>query len=318
MKKISYSEAKNNYKLIDDSNMRVFWDYWTEANKDFSFLLYDGDTVLDNLNLDNENYDNDIIGILVNGNLEVNNIYNFESDYGVHLVVLGDVSAKNIIVAGQDININGNLNVAEVFLGFYNHGSIFVGGDILSPTIIILDYGFVTFGKATGTVYGNECIYYSNNTDAPVTSLLCPNPGSNLEDIFDDSVFEVTEIDFKKIAQRAERNQPILSVYLFDEKDEINPSDVKKWLHHSKVTANTTKLKKWEMNITIVKSPTFEWILSEYGTTYKLILESDNVTIYFNGEKNHDLQIAQKGCVEYRKFKRIFENKTNNIEWYFE
>ena len=72
------------------------------------------------------------------------------------------------------------------------------------------------------------------------------------------------------------------------------------------------------MNITIVKSPTFEWILSEYGTTYKLILESDDVTIYFNDEKNHDFQIAQKGCVEYRKFKRIFENKTKNIEWYFE
>lgn len=322
MRKISYSEAKNNYKLIDDLNLRVFWDYWTDTNKEFSFLLYEGNTVLDNLNLDNDNYDNDIIGILVNGNLHVNNIYNFESDYGIHLVVLGDVNAKNIIVAGQDININGNLKVAEVFFGFYNHGSIFVGGDIFSPTIIILDYGFVTFGKAIGTLYGSECVYYSNKingVDLPVTPLLCPNPDSNLEDIFDDSVFDVTEIDFKKVAQRAEQNQAILSHYLYDdETDKINSDDIKRWLYHPSATENITQLKKWDKIITIVKSPTLEWRLSEYGSNYKLILENENVTIYYNNEKNQEFQIAQKGSINYRKIRRIFNDKTKNIEWHFE
>ncbi|NML21904.1 hypothetical protein HHL16_13525 [Pseudoflavitalea sp. G-6-1-2] len=81
--------------------------------------------------------------ILVEGNMVVDNyIYNEEVDSATGLIVLGDLTAKNIVVGGQEIYVDKNLQVAELFFGEYNHGELKVNGSITARVFISKDYHF--------------------------------------------------------------------------------------------------------------------------------------------------------------------------------
>ncbi len=317
-KKIKFPEAKNDFSPVNQFNLRVFWDYWADANKDFYFLLYDENIVLESLNLDNDHYSDDIIGIIIKGDLFVNNIYNFETDYGIHLIVLGNVIAKNIIVGGQDINISGNLTISEVFLGFYNHGSMFVEGNVNCPTIIIEDYSFVTNGEVDGTVFGNECIHFLNE---PNEKSICPSPDLYLESIFDESAFEVYDINFAALARKAELNQPVLSKYIYNEQtDCISIDEILYWIKYSSkhVSKNKIILKKWGTLITIIKHPIQELEIQKYEEIYKFLIVEARVELHFKQRECKKFTCIDKGSRTYRRAKRLLIDKSKNIDLYFQ
>lgn len=119
--------------LISDVSIDHLFD------EDARILLYDEDTRLDEIDLDNDDY----VGIVVKGDLAVSgNIYNENTDGACSLIVLGNLHAKNMAVGGQLIYVKGDINVDEVLIGSYNHGSLYSYGDVFCPLIISDDYAF--------------------------------------------------------------------------------------------------------------------------------------------------------------------------------
>lgn len=110
---------------------------------DDRFLLYNGSTVLDELDLDVEDY----ISIVVLGDLHVKgSIINENTDGACSLIVLGNLKAKNVCVGGQIIYITGYIAVEEMLMGVYNHGELYGNSYVWCPLVIADDYHFY-FGE---------------------------------------------------------------------------------------------------------------------------------------------------------------------------
>jgi hypothetical protein len=92
-----------------------------ESYTDMRVKYYDSDVTFDKLDLDEDNTEYDMI--VIDGNLTVNgNIVNANMNDGKELVVLGNVSANNLIAGGAEINIQGTANIENTVLGHYNDG----------------------------------------------------------------------------------------------------------------------------------------------------------------------------------------------------
>ncbi|MCF6405490.1 hypothetical protein L3C95_21480 [Chitinophaga filiformis] len=105
---------------------------------DDKFLLYNGTTALDELDLDI-----DYMGIVVVGDLHVKgSIINENTDGACSLIVLGNLKAKNVCVGGQIIYITGYIAVEEVLIGIYNHGELYSTSYVWCPLVISDDYHF--------------------------------------------------------------------------------------------------------------------------------------------------------------------------------
>ncbi|MBE1445914.1 DUF4241 domain-containing protein [Paenibacillus sp. OAS669] len=119
-------------KLPSDSLSYYVWIERRPERQEQEFVAYfSGDTTLESLDLDAPLGNEQISIILVDGNLTVNNyIYNENTDGAAGLIVIGHLSAKNILVGGQQIYVNGSLTVQELFWGDYNHGQLAVKGDV--------------------------------------------------------------------------------------------------------------------------------------------------------------------------------------------
>jgi len=106
---------------------------------DARFLLYTGTTVLNELDLDTEEY----MGIIVTGDLQINgSIINENTDGACSLIVLGNLRAKNVCVGGQIIYITGYIAVEEMLMGIYNHGELYGKSYVWCPAVIADDYRF--------------------------------------------------------------------------------------------------------------------------------------------------------------------------------
>ena len=114
-------------------------------------IVIDGDWILDEpLDLDAvdelspyynpDDYDSLPLFILVKGNMQATNIYNGEICGSCGLVVLGNLTAENIVVGGQEIFVGGDLRVSGFYWGDYNHGSLTVMGHISIYVFLETDY----------------------------------------------------------------------------------------------------------------------------------------------------------------------------------
>jgi Leucine-rich repeat (LRR) protein len=77
--------------------------------------------------------------ILINGDLNVNGDIVI-GDYHPSLLVLGDVSCDVLQSADECIHITGNATIKYAYYGYYNDGSITVGGITKAPYIINSDH----------------------------------------------------------------------------------------------------------------------------------------------------------------------------------
>jgi len=106
-------------------------------------LLHEGDLTLESLQLDfGDEADNDernFACVVVNGSLEVKTwVCNDDEDGALGLFVRHDMSAANVVTGGQELFVAGDLDVAEVLWGTYNHGEYKVGG-VLRAGLVIQD-----------------------------------------------------------------------------------------------------------------------------------------------------------------------------------
>lgn len=68
--------------------------------------------------------------IFVRGDVRVaQTISNPSSDGASGLIVQGNLQCRSAVVGGQEIYVSGDLEVAELFWGDYNHGSVVVKGN---------------------------------------------------------------------------------------------------------------------------------------------------------------------------------------------
>src|SRR5690554_5783219 len=112
-------------------------------------LFHEGDWTTDKIDLD---YADKLIPdytdkefpllILVNGNVSIKNIFNGETDGSTGLIVLGNLTADNIVVGGQEIYVSGDLNVSGLYWGDYNHGNLEAKGTINIRVFLETDYGY--------------------------------------------------------------------------------------------------------------------------------------------------------------------------------
>lgn len=141
------------FKHIKQKFPKDSWLYWRNEKHNGEFdedwvIYIDHNVVVQNLNLDDPfnvfgTIENQIeinkegcIAILIEGNLIVKNVYNYESDGSICLCVLGNLEADNMIVGGQELYIIGNLTVRECFWGNYNHGDLIVQGETKAKVFV--------------------------------------------------------------------------------------------------------------------------------------------------------------------------------------
>ena len=92
-------------------------------------------------------------------------------------------------------------------MGCYNHGTMLVKGHINCPIIVLYDYAFSSMSYVDGKVYGDECIHLSYK---PYDKLKCPEEDQDIEGIFDESVLEGSEVEFKLLSRRVASGQSAL------------------------------------------------------------------------------------------------------------
>ncbi len=92
-------------------------------------------------------------GMIVTGNLEVSgNILNTNISYGPFLLVLGNVSAENIVSGGAEFHIIGNADVKDAIVGVYNDGSLSIEGEVKARLVINYDHD-IDLGRYSGPAF---------------------------------------------------------------------------------------------------------------------------------------------------------------------
>ncbi|WP_088548726.1 hypothetical protein [Paenibacillus aquistagni] len=171
--------------------------WWSKYYKDFNdehlVAYYEGDLTLPSLNLDWHMpfpQQEEVLLLFINGNFTVDNLYNRETDGAIGLMVTGNLSAQNIAVGGQEIFVAGNVMVAEILCGSYNHGEMIVEGN-LNAKVLVQD------GEYRFNVDGQQSIVCSVNVWDTV-AVCCELP-IDIREVLVDDVFldiEEEEIDF--------------------------------------------------------------------------------------------------------------------------
>jgi len=144
---VSWSEMKKYLAELRDGSEEPLFSYRGDDDMEEEvLLLYEGNTVFDEMDLDAREF-----AVVIKGNLTVQgNITNSNTDGATSLIVLGNLHAQNIAVGGQTFHVRGNLTAEGILCGSYNHGDMYVGGDVKAQLILSDDYFFQFQGKVTG------------------------------------------------------------------------------------------------------------------------------------------------------------------------
>jgi len=123
---------------------------WLEEIRDDGVWIHEGDLTLDFLDLDWAK-DADVQEpsvIMIKGNLLVKgNVINKIEDGAIGLMVFGDLQANHMAVSGQEIYVSGDIKIAGLFCGCYNHGSTVVTGNLEALVLLNDDYSFAVGGE---------------------------------------------------------------------------------------------------------------------------------------------------------------------------
>ncbi|WP_343672930.1 hypothetical protein [Chitinophaga sp.] len=140
--------------LLD--SLTTDYDLFEENLDTLQIRIYEGDTVLNEIvDLYDLYYEQNIAGIIVNGHLTVNApIIDFEPDtYSCFLQVHGSLTCTRLVAGCAEIIVNGDVNVADVMVAYYNHGNVEIAGDLNGELLIIDDHGARIKGKINAATY---------------------------------------------------------------------------------------------------------------------------------------------------------------------
>uniref|UniRef100_UPI00035CD20A hypothetical protein n=1 Tax=Flavobacterium sp. WG21 TaxID=1229487 RepID=UPI00035CD20A len=190
----------NNQKIYN-----VFEDTWRFPDYEDNpiFLLAEDDVEMDTFEMDystDENSDVFILGFIFKGNLTVKKlISSFDTDNSPALIVLGETTTTNITLFGSVHYLGGGLK-CDSLLGEYNHGELFVKGDV-TAWLIYSDDMWMHFERFTNVqaivnVGRPDVLICSNLTDTDGSIVTIENylPSTHrLSDIVNDSFIEYSD-----------------------------------------------------------------------------------------------------------------------------
>ncbi|CAC9976068.1 hypothetical protein [Flavobacterium panici] len=183
----------------------VFEDTWRfpDYEENPIFLLAEEDVEMDIFEMDfttEEHEDIFILGFIFKGNLNVTKlISSFDTDNSPALIVLGETKTVNITLFGNVHYLGGGLK-CDTIIGEYNHGELFVKGDVTSWLIysddMLMHFERFTDIQAIVSVNRPDIMICSNLSDADGNIITIENyfPSTHkLSDIVDDSFIEHSE-----------------------------------------------------------------------------------------------------------------------------
>ncbi|MGE0549040.1 MAG: hypothetical protein AB7O24_18735 [Kofleriaceae bacterium] len=132
------------------------------AANDAWVVVFDGDAHVDRLALDPFSLDgqlglpvshNAVLGVIVTGNLNVDGVVlNTKADGGPFLLVGGSLSASDLVIAGSEIAVDGDLIIARTVFGDAGGGRIQVTGRTRAEVIIAGDHTIQLDGPVSASV----------------------------------------------------------------------------------------------------------------------------------------------------------------------
>ncbi|WP_242661180.1 hypothetical protein [Flavobacterium johnsoniae] len=190
----------NNEKIYN-----VFEDTWRfpDYEENPIFLLAEDDVEMDSFEMDfstEEHPDIFILGFIFKGNLSVKKlISSFDTDNSPALIVFGETTSVNITLFGSVHYLGGGVK-CDALLGEYNHGELFVKGDVTAWLIysddMLMHFERFTDVQAIISINRPDVLICSNVTDEDGTVITIENyfPSTHkLSDIVDDSFIEISD-----------------------------------------------------------------------------------------------------------------------------
>ncbi|PCD84350.1 hypothetical protein AB9L15_12445 [Lysinibacillus fusiformis] len=183
-------------KLADKFPENSWWaSHYTDFSENDLVAYYEGDLKLPFLDLDWDipfpQQDNVII-IFIDGHLTVDHLYNAETDGAIGLMVMGNLTAKNIAVGGQEIYVHGHLTVEDILCGSYNHGETIVNGHLQANVLVQDDeYRFNVHGQKS-----LQCIVNIWHGDGVFQELPIRIQDVLIDEVFYDMDDDEEEIEF--------------------------------------------------------------------------------------------------------------------------
>lgn len=99
---------------------------------------------------------NGIAGVACEGDLTLDgDVLNRNSDTGPLLFVGGKLRVRNLIAGGSRVIVLGDVEASGLVVGFYNHGSIQVRGDLRAQAFIMEDHGGYVHGTTHAPSIGD-------------------------------------------------------------------------------------------------------------------------------------------------------------------
>lgn len=190
----------NNEKIYN-----VFEDTWRfpDYEENPIFLLAEEDIEMDVFEMDfstDEHPDIFILGFIFTGNLSVTKIISsFDTDNSPALIVLGQTTTVNITLFGNVHYLGGGLK-CDALLGEYNHGELFVKGDVTAWLIysddMLMHFERFTNVQAIINISRPDVLICSNLSDTDGSIITVENyfPSTHtLSDIVQDSFIEYSD-----------------------------------------------------------------------------------------------------------------------------
>lgn len=291
-KVINRHEAHNSIGDLTDFNNQkiynVFEDTWRfpDYEENPVFLLAEEDVEMDSFEMDfsTEEHPNIfILGFIFKGNLTVSKfISSYDTDNSPALIVLGKTTTVNITLFGSVHYLGGGLQ-CDTLVGEYNHGELFVKGDLIAWLIysddMLLHFERFTDVQAIISVNRPDVLICSNVTDIDGSVITVENylPSTHkLSDIVSDSFIELSSNNTEILGNNyLEVFKQGLSILDYDKKEKYLYANFRgQFINMVEVLSENEELKANEKIVRHFSGTTYLFIPFDYeGKKYSQISE---------------------------------------------
>lgn len=277
--------------LTDFKNQKiynVFEDTWRfpDYEENPIFLLAENDVEMDLFEMDfstEEHPDIFILGFIFKGNLTVTKlISSYDTDNSPALIVLGKTTTVNINLFGSVHYLGGGLQ-CDTLAGEYNHGELFVKGDLKAWLIYSDDmlFHFERFTDVQAIISANrpDILICSNvqDTDGSIITVENYLPSTHkLSDIVEDSFVENSDYNEEILGNNyLDVFKEGLSILDYDKKDKYMYADFRsQFINMVEVLSETEEQKENGKIVRHISGTTYLFIPFDYeGKKYSQISE---------------------------------------------
>ena len=277
--------------LTDFKNQKiynVFEDTWRfpDYEENPIFLLAEDDVEMDLFEMDfstEEHPDIFILGFIFKGNLTVAKlISSYDTDNSPALIVLGKTTTVNINLFGSVHYLGGGLQ-CDTLAGEYNHGELFVKGDLIAWLVYADDmlFHFEHFTDVQAIISSGrpDVLICSNvqDTDGSIITVENYLPSTHkLSDIVDDAFVEISSYGSEILGNNyLDIFKEGLSILDYDKKEQYSYTDFRnQFINMVEVLSENEELKENGKIVRHISGTTYLFIPFDYeGKKYSQISE---------------------------------------------